>query len=589
MKHLEREKGAVLEELEMIKSQLQMSQGGYGDVQSEYEKLQLEKLSLQKKYFDLQQEMESNDAENGNIQSYKAQITSLQRELRGVREKDDVINDLRNELESARSAHEQEMFTLQTTVDNLRAQLGASEDDEFVGKVVTSSERINLIRDYAVNRTSTPPSFSRQQSSRSDPPRPVIFLDIDGVLNITKHNKQILFEDNHLRRLKNIIEETNALIVLSTFWRHFHEYITYVFHRHGIDVASCMLPPHIGSTRGKQCTRKFLHHHRLKQKQNHSSAAAEESMLDRTAEDEAEYSSRAEEIEAWLKMYGTSYLGGGGENGNRDETAVAGYEWHAEDWKYVILDDRPTAAKPDTPLFKRFVQTVTDVGLSEDDADWAIEILMSGPRNVQTRPSFRRKPSSGVRSLDEIFSHSPCRISSSLAELLTPDSLSRQQVAFVRNNNIDYSLKSSQCPFESEILAAMCDYDNISPSLVALLQPPTMDGGIDEYNPAMSMMKKFEEEKKLSASFEEGEVHDVEEEKKECNNLLEAAESCDSLDKQPVSASPPPMTIFKKSAPSFSEHADDSDSEHTIGLDDLSPRWNKRPQLPFAKDDDADE
>ena len=34
----------------------------------------------------------------------------------------------------------------------------------------------------------------------------------------------------------------HAIIVLTTFWRHFHEYITYVLHRHGIDVARHMLP-----------------------------------------------------------------------------------------------------------------------------------------------------------------------------------------------------------------------------------------------------------------------------------------------------------------------------------------------------------
>ena len=63
-------------------------------------------------------------------------------------------------------------------------------------------------------------------------------------------------------------------------------------------------------------------------------------------------------------------------NGNNSNNTIKGYEWHPEEWKYVILDDRPTAAKPDTPLFSRFVQTETKVGLSEDDADWTIEILL---------------------------------------------------------------------------------------------------------------------------------------------------------------------------------------------------------------------
>ena len=412
--------------------------------------------------------------------------------------------------------------------------------------------------------------------------------DIDGVLNFTKHNKQIQFEATLLKRLKTIIEKTNALIVLSTFWRHFHEYITYVFHRHGIDVASCMLPLPMGATRGKQTTKKFLHYHRLKQEGTHSSQ--EETMIGRSAEDDAEYSSRAEEIEAWLQMYGRQYLGGGGDGdtseGGEDDVPTRKYDWHDDDWKYIILDDRPSAAKPDTPLFDRFVHTETEVGITEDEANWAIELLLSGPHDAQTRPARRK-------SLDDIFIHEECNISPDLAVLLTPDQSPNKQQQQDKNqseqgtptastgNDANESLKSldhnQQC--ESEILAAMCDYSNVCPTLVALLQPQSMDDN-DDYCPLPTMMKSFGEEKKTSFGEIESQIKDVDgdRESKGCDGRIENAESFDSItdnnQNQIPAGSPPPMNLFKKFPPNFAGNTAAADENQIdIGLDDLSHRW----------------
>ena len=53
----------------------------------------------------------------------------------------------------------------------------------------------------------------------------VIFLDFDGVLNSNKYfinsieNQPFFLEDEKMELLKNIIDETNAKIVLSTSWR----------------------------------------------------------------------------------------------------------------------------------------------------------------------------------------------------------------------------------------------------------------------------------------------------------------------------------------------------------------------------------
>lgn len=241
--------------------------------------------------------------------------------------------------------------------------------------------------------------------------RPVLFLDIDGVLNYVKHSPQIYLEKELVSRLKRILEETDALIVLTTFWRHFHEYISYVLHRHGIDVSRCMLEMPMGSTPGKQSTKTFLKFHKKRSQesqvvrcregvadvveQRSNSGRMDENaentnniLIGRSSEDEGEYSCRAEEIEAWLRMYGERYLGAydnetGGkdcvksignegcnfsyeiqhdkmsgfsksnESGDDLSATATDFNFHPEIWKYAIVDDRPSAAKPGTPLFER--------------------------------------------------------------------------------------------------------------------------------------------------------------------------------------------------------------------------------------------
>ena len=536
---LRKELDQTVDKLDATKSALLMLQEDYRLMGDGVEKLKEELEGERQSKRQLETAKEGGSAKAVEINNTD---NSVHDELKdSIKEKDDIINNLRNELEIARGLHEQELSMLRKTLNDERAQYIAA------------------------------PSLSKQSSKNNHSPRPIIFLDIDGVLNFTKHNKQIQFEATHLKRLKTIVETTNALIVLSTFWRHFHEYITYVLHRHGIDVASCMLPLPIGATRGKQTTKKFLHYHRLKQEGAHSSE--EESMIGRSAEDDAEYSSRADEIEAWLKMYGKQYLGGGGDTIERGEDVTAGYDWHREDWKYIILDDRPSAAKPDTPLFDRFVHTATEVGITEDDSNWAIELLLHGPKDA---PSRRRKPSSNVKSLDDIFNHKECNISRDLAVLLTPDRspISRQEMhqsqqephSTNAGNDFGESLNSQKC--ESEILAAMCDYSNVCPTLVALLQPQTMDDN-DDYCPLPTMMKSFGEEKKTSFDEIENQISDRK--KNECNALEPAVSFDDSItdnrQNEIPAGSPPPMNLFHNFPPNFAGNS------HDIGLDDLSHRW----------------
>ena len=152
---------------------------------------------------------------------------------------------------------------------------------------------------------------------------PVIFLDIDGVLNRTRTATHIRLEPDLVARLKAIVASTHCEIVLSTFWRHFEEYIRYILHRYGISGASV-----IGRTPG---------------------GALRECLATDPA-DEAQYRNRAAEIRAWLAAHPTVT-------------------------KFAILDDRGTAS--DEGLAAHFVQTKSDVGLTDDDVERACAILTS--------------------------------------------------------------------------------------------------------------------------------------------------------------------------------------------------------------------
>lgn len=53
---------------------------------------------------------------------------------------------------------------------------------------------------------------------RHDFPNKIIFLDIDGVLN-TGRNMFLMFDNESMRNLMNIIDHTGAKIVISSSWR----------------------------------------------------------------------------------------------------------------------------------------------------------------------------------------------------------------------------------------------------------------------------------------------------------------------------------------------------------------------------------
>lgn len=163
----------------------------------------------------------------------------------------------------------------------------------------------------------------------TEPPTSVLFLDIDGVLNRTAGASQINIEPALVHRLKHILKESGAKVVLSTFWHHFDEYIAYILHRHGIDGGLV-----IGSTPGRVG----------------SISDAPSARLSRSAFDDDEYSGRAVEIRTWLDA-------------------------HPSVTRFVILDDRASAADEATQAF--FVHTDAAVGLTDADVEKALRILSS--------------------------------------------------------------------------------------------------------------------------------------------------------------------------------------------------------------------
>ena len=166
---------------------------------------------------------------------------------------------------------------------------------------------------------------------------PIIFLDIDGVLNRTVKNTHIRLDADLVARLRRLCERTGAVIVLSTFWREFAGYIEYILRRHGVAA------PVVGRTPGQAGTPSLAH--------------------------EKPFASRAAEIEAYLAAQAS---------GRPSEPPP----------RFVILDDRPDAGASDA-LRRHFVRTDPAVGLTDADVDAAVGIVLGAPRRSPSSPTRR--------------------------------------------------------------------------------------------------------------------------------------------------------------------------------------------------------
>jgi len=155
--------------------------------------------------------------------------------------------------------------------------------------------------------------------------RPLVFLDIDGVLNRTATAKQIIMEEDKVRLLARALERADADVVLSTYWRAFESYIAYALERQGVRATRV-----VGRTSG------------------------EPHLMDAAAHDARVSERRVEEIAGYLR---TTY--------GEDEST-----WP----RFAIVDDKAVVPEGHA-WYGAFVRTVHDEGLTEAHAERLSEIL----------------------------------------------------------------------------------------------------------------------------------------------------------------------------------------------------------------------
>lgn len=168
--------------------------------------------------------------------------------------------------------------------------------------------------------------------------RKLIFLDIDGVLATsecfkTDNSKEWALVDRIQNIFSKIIDETDAEIVLSSSWRtHDLEYTKQFMKQEGFKFHERIIGVTIRA-----------YHYIDRSKKIHLSIP------------------RGVEIQQWID---TNIHSENGKNWNRKVLGV--------DYNYVILDD-------DTDMLytqrNNFVNTKSDIGLTEKDAELAIQIL----------------------------------------------------------------------------------------------------------------------------------------------------------------------------------------------------------------------
>ena len=107
----------------------------------------------------------------------------------------------------------------------------------------SSGQTTTGTRPHLQRRPDHPFALGAPDSANVPPGTPLIFLDIDGVLNRHKYSTHVEVQDDLMLQLKHIIDRTQARVVWSTFWRGFRGYLDYVLYRFE-------LGPSVGATPG---------------------------------------------------------------------------------------------------------------------------------------------------------------------------------------------------------------------------------------------------------------------------------------------------------------------------------------------------
>jgi hypothetical protein len=164
---------------------------------------------------------------------------------------------------------------------------------------------------------------------------PILFLDLDGVLNRTATAPQINLEQDKVNRLRDVLADTNAEVVLSTYWRCFEDYVAYALGRMGAQGERV-----VGRTPG------------------------EPHLMDSVAHDANVSSSRIEEVRSYLS---TRF--------GEDEAA-----WP----RFAIVDDKQVVPEDGHAWSDRFVKTTHDAGLTDERAE-ALRAALRAPATVVSR------------------------------------------------------------------------------------------------------------------------------------------------------------------------------------------------------------
>ena len=81
---------------------------------------------------------------------------------------------------------------------------------------------------------STTQKNEEEEEEEGEASPPLLFLDVDGVLNRTVGATHIRLDADLVARFEEILARSGAQIVFSTFWREFDGYLEYALRRHGV-------------------------------------------------------------------------------------------------------------------------------------------------------------------------------------------------------------------------------------------------------------------------------------------------------------------------------------------------------------------
>ncbi|KAF4692564.1 hypothetical protein FOZ60_013048 [Perkinsus olseni] len=279
---------------------------------------------------------------------------------------DAEIHSLRDKLSALITAHDSEAANNQALKEELtREKRQRAEAKEKLERALRNAAAVvTAIRAFNLNLHDESATAAADSSSMT-PPYKILFLDIDGVLNTVKGGPQVVFDTVLVRRVGEIVQQTGCKVVWTTYWRGFEDYITYAFCR----LAELPVDVVVGRTKGTPHL-------------NHSASNARV------------YTSRLEEIRAWMKEHPQLVE------------------------KYVILDDRDvvppedpmlascstTLGSPSDPRYPSPPGSAVE-GWTEYISDTVSETAntisnyINSPESVRQRASYRRSITEGLSNM----------------------------------------------------------------------------------------------------------------------------------------------------------------------------------------------